>query len=104
MSYSQYQQKERKQRLALIMYLEGFNFPTIGKVLNVTSMTIHNWMCSYGKEIIDKIRNPRPVQTVDWNEIRYYGNSQKTMDGFGIVLIEKESKTLVALKQKKEQE
>ena len=67
-------------------------------------MTIYNWMRRYGKKIIDNIRNPRPVQTIEWNEMRYYGNSQKTMDGFGIVLIEKESKTFIALKQKKEQE
>jgi hypothetical protein len=38
-----------------------------------------------------------------WKEMRYYGNCQKTMDGFGVVLIEKESQTLIALKQKKEQ-
>jgi hypothetical protein len=65
-------------------------------------MTTHNWICSYGKELIDKIHNPRPVQMVGWNEMRYYGNSQKTMEGFGVVLIEKESQTLVALKQKEE--
>ncbi|MDR0693965.1 MAG: hypothetical protein LBF81_01515, partial [Prevotellaceae bacterium] len=70
---------------------------------NVTPVTVYNWMRSYGKDIIDKIRNPRPVQTIEWNEMRYYGNSQKTMEGFGVVLIEKESQTLVALKQKEEQ-
>jgi uncharacterized protein YjcR len=84
------------------MYLEGSNFHVIGELLNVMPMTICNWMRSYGKEIIDKIRNPRPVQMVEWKEMRYYGNSQKTIDGFGVVLIEKESQTLIALKQKKE--
>jgi uncharacterized protein YjcR len=100
MSYNQYQQKERKQRLALILYLEGFHLHAIGKVLHVAPTTIYNWIRSYGKNIIDKIRNPRPVQAMEWKEMRYYGNSQKTIDGFGIVLIEKESNTLVALKQK----
>jgi transposase-like protein len=86
-NYSQYQQKERKQRLVLILYLEGLHLQAIGKVLNVTPVTVYNWVRSYGKEIIDKIRNPRPVQMVEWKEMRYYGNSQKTMEGFGVVLI-----------------
>jgi hypothetical protein len=44
--------------------LEGLHLQAIGKILNVTPVTVYNRMRSYGKEIIDKICNPRPVQMV----------------------------------------
>ncbi len=89
-------EKEKKRRFALSLYLEGLGFHSIGRLLNVSHVSVLNWIRKYGNQL-DEIRNPRPAKIMELDEVHSYVGHKKTIDGFGLVLIEKPSNTLVGL-------
>ena len=58
------------------MYLEGFGFHSIARLLNVSHVSVMNWVKKYGSEL-SKIRNPKPVQVMKLDETHSYVGSKK---------------------------
>lgn len=75
------------KRDALILYLEGLGFRSIGRFLNVSNVTVLNWIKSFGEKI-DAIRNGDDIDVVEIDEMHTYIGSKKTTVGFGLLLIE----------------
>jgi Transposase and inactivated derivatives len=100
--YSQVIEKEKKRRFGLAMYLEGLGFHSIGRLLNVSHVTVMNWVEKYGKGL-SSIRNPKPVQVMELDEIHSYVGSKKTIDGFGLLLIERHENSLILFSETGEQ-
>lgn len=93
-SYKYYQEKDKKRRFALSMYLEGLGFHSIARLLGVSHVSILNWIRKYGKEL-ESIRNIRPCKTMELDEIHSYVGNKKATDGFGLLLIETPENTLI---------
>jgi transposase-like protein len=100
--YSYFAEKEKKRRFGLAMYLEGLGFHSIGRLLKVSHVTVMNWVKKYGSEL-KQIRNPKPVQTMELDELHTYVGSKKTTNGFGLLLIEKPESTLISFWETEEQ-
>jgi transposase-like protein len=92
--YSHVAEKEKKRRFGLAMYLEGLGFHSIARLLNVSHVSVMNWVKKYGSEL-SKIRNPKPVQVMELDEIHSYVGSKKTINGFGLLLIEGQENSLI---------
>lgn len=95
-SYTALVEKEKKRRFALSMYLEGLGFHSIGRLLGVSHVSVMNWVRRYGQSL-EEIRNPRPVQLMELDELHSYVGHKKTTDGFGLALIETPENTLISL-------
>jgi hypothetical protein len=76
------------------MYLEGIGFHSIGRLLKVSHVTVINRVKKYGSEL-SKIRNSKPVQVMEPDEIYTYAGQKKTADGFGLLLIETPKNVLI---------
>ena len=100
--YSQVVEKERKRRFGLAMYLEGLGFHSIARLLNVSHVSVMNWVKKYGSEL-SKIRNPKPVQVMELDELHSYVGFKKTIDGFGLLLIEGRENSLLSFLEIEEQ-
>ena len=94
--YSHFAEKEKKRRFGLSMYLEGLGFHSIGRLLNVSHVAVQKWVKKYGAEL-KQIRNSKPVQIMELDELHTYVGSKKTTDGFGLLLIEKTENTLISI-------
>ena len=93
--YLQIVEKEKKRRFGLSMYLEGLGFHSIARLLNVSHVSVMNWVKKYGREP-SSIRNPKPVQVMEMDEIHSYVGSKKTINGFGLLLIERQENSLIS--------
>ena len=70
--YAYFAEKEKKRRFGLSMYLEGLGFHLIGRLLNVSHVSVQNWVKKYGSEL-KQIRNLKPVRVnVLQNSYFYY--------------------------------
>jgi transposase-like protein len=94
--YSQFAEKEKKRRFGLAMYLEGLGFHSIARLLKVSHVTVINWVKKYGAEL-SQIRNVKPVKIMELDEIHTYVRSKKTINGFGLLLIETQENSLISL-------
>jgi len=75
------------KRDALILYLEGLGFRSIGRYLNVSHVAVFNWIKSFG-ERLDGFRNQEDIEVVELDEMHTYIGSKKTTVGSGLLLIE----------------
>ena len=100
--YSQVAERDRRRRFGLAMYLEGLGFHSIARLLNVSHVSVINWVKKYGSEL-SKIRNPKPVQVMELDELHSYVGSKKTINGFGLLLIEGRENSLISLLEIEEQ-
>lgn len=82
------------RRQALQLYLEGLGFRAIGRLLKFSNVTILRWIRTYGEELV-RVRNDKPVQMIEMDEMHTYIGSKKTVAGYGLLLIvmEKDSST-----------
>jgi len=78
---------EKLKRDALILYLEGLGFRSIGRFLNVSHVAAFNWVKSYGAKL-DEIRSGEEIEVVEIDEMHTYIGSKKTTAGYGLLLIE----------------
>ena len=72
---------------ALELYLEGLGFRSIGRFLNVCHVSVYNWIKLYGEEIT-KIRSDQKIEVVEIDEMHTYIGSEKTIVGYGLLLID----------------
>ena len=94
--YDSVEQKERKRRFALSLYLEGLGFHSIGRLLGVSHVSVLNWVRKYGRDLAG-IRNPRPCKVMELDEMHSYVGHKKTVAGFGLALTETPKNTLMWL-------
>lgn len=84
------------RKFGLMMYLEGLGFQSIGRLLGVSHVAVMKWIKKYGEQIRD-IKTDKPVQIIEMDEMHTYIGSKKTIDGFGLLLIETENASLISL-------
>ena len=84
------------KRLALQLYLEGLGFRSIGRVLNVSNVSILNWIKQFGKEV-QSLRNEEPVCVTEIDELHTYVGQKKTIDGYGLLLIDMQRNSSTSL-------
>lgn len=84
------------RRFGLMLYLEGLGFHSIGRLLNVSHVSVINWIKKYGQQI-SEIRNDKPVEIMELDELHSYCGSKKTTAGFGLQLVEQIGNTLISL-------
>ena len=85
-----------ERRLALMMYLEGLGFHSIGRLLGVSHVAVIQWIKKYGTQL-QEIKNEKPVSVMEMDEMHTYIESKKTIVGLGLQLIENKSATLISL-------
>ena len=77
------------KRQALELYLEGLGFRSIGRFLNVSHVSVYQWIKSFG-ESIEEIRSDDTIEVIEMDEMHTYIGNKKTTVGFGLLLIEME--------------
>ncbi len=80
--------KELK-RLALILYLEGLGFRSIGRILEVSNVSILNWIKDFGESVLE-LKSDNEMEVVEMDEMHTYIGQKKTTAGYGLLLIEME--------------
>jgi transposase-like protein len=75
------------KRNALILYLEGLGFRSIGRYLNVSHVAVFNWIKTFGEKL-DEFRNSAEIEVVELDEMHTYIGSKKTTVGYGLLLID----------------
>jgi len=80
--------KELK-RLALILYLEGLGFRSIGRILKVSNVSVLNWIRAFGKSVLE-LKSDDEIEVVEMDEMHTYIGQKKTTAGYGLLLIEME--------------
>ena len=75
------------KRDALILYLEGLGFRSIGRVLKVSHVAVFNWVKSFGEEL-GSLRSSGQIEVIEIDEMHTYVGSKKTTVGYGLLLIE----------------
>jgi transposase-like protein len=78
---------EKVKRDALILYLEGLGFRSIGRFLKVSHVTVFNWIKSFGNDLCE-LRSTGEIEVVEIDEMHTYIGSKKTTVGYGLLLIE----------------
>ena len=79
-----------KKRLAVQMYLEGLGFNSIGRILNVSHVSVIKWISKYGKQA-EELKSDKEIQVIEMDEMHSYIGSKKTISGYGLLLIDMES-------------
>ena len=75
------------KRDALILYLEGLGFRSIGRFLNVSHVSVFNWIKAFGEKL-EEFRNTEEIEVTELDEMHTYIGSKKTTVGYGLLLIE----------------
>ena len=78
---------EKLKRDALILYMEGLGFRSIGRFLKVSHVAVFNWIKGFGGKL-DELRNTQEIEVVEIDEMHTYIGSKKTTVGFGLLLID----------------
>ena len=76
------------KKKALQLYLEGLGFRSIGRILNVSNVSILNWIKFFGKEVKSLQSEPAEIEIVEVDEMHSYIGNKKTTVGFGLLLID----------------
>ncbi len=82
------------KRQALILYLEGLGFRSIGRLLKCSHVAVYNWIKVQG-ESIDTIRSRGKVEVIELDEMHTYIGSKKTIAGSGLLLIDMENNSSI---------
>lgn len=80
---------ELVKKNALVLYLEGLGFRSIGRYLNVSHVSVYKWIKHFGEKL-DNIRSEQKIQVVELDELHTYICQKKIIVGYGLLLIEME--------------
>ena len=85
-----------QRRRALEMYLEGLGFRSIGRLLNVSHVSVYNWIKTFGSKLTE-LKASQEVLVMEIDEMHSYIQSKKMLAGSGLLLIdmERDSSTLL---------
>ena len=78
---------KRVRRLALQMYLEGLGFRSIGRILEISHVTVYYWVKEWGTQV-SLPKQESPVEIVELDEMHSYIGQKKTTVGYGLLLID----------------
>ena len=67
------------KKLALQLYLEGLGFRSIGRVLEVSNVTVLNWIRSFGEQV-ENLKSSEHVIYTEMDEMHTYVGQKKTID------------------------
>ena len=84
---------------ALKLYLEGLGFRSIGRILNVSNVTVLKWVKSMGEKLFQegalwKNTNIKAVARIQMDEFWHYIQKNSVEFGFGLLYVEKQGKFL----------
>jgi transposase-like protein len=78
------------RRLALVLYLEGFGFRRIGRILSISYGTVYAWVQAWHLKM-PLSRRERPAEKVELEKLSAHIESKKSADcGHGLLLIDLE--------------
>jgi len=88
------------KKKALHLYMEGLGFRSIGRILQVSNVSVLNWIKSFGKEIESMQKEcadaPKTnIDVVELDELHTYIKSKKTIVGSGLLLIGMDTNTSI---------
>ena len=92
---SEYSNEVKKK--ALQLYLEGLGFRSIGRILNVSNVSILNWIRDFGEEVKDLQSDSSSIEFVEVDEMHSYIGKKKTTTEFGLLLIDLERDSSTSL-------
>ena len=72
---------------ALLLYLEGLGFRSIGRFLNVSHVSVYKWIKHFGEQLAP-LKSDHHIQVVELDELHTYIGQKKTIAGYGLLLIE----------------
>ncbi len=81
---------------ALQLYLESLCFRAIGRLLNFSYVSTYNWIKLFG-ERLKTLKSENKIKNIEIDEIHTYVSNKKTIDGYGLLLIELRKKTSTSL-------
>jgi len=84
------------RKFGLMLYLEGLGLQSISRLLNVSHVAVIKWIKKYGEQL-KELKTDKPVRIIELDEIHSYIGTKKTIDGFGLLLIEQEDVSLISL-------
>jgi transposase-like protein len=93
------------KKLALHLYLEGLDFRSIGKILEVSNASVLKWIKEFGQKVEELIPEKQQIEMVEVDDMYSYVGSKKTV-GHGLLLIDMEkgsSISLLSTEEKKQQ-
>ena len=85
------------------LYLEGLGFRSIGRMLNVSHVSIFNWIKQYGQSL-DLLQNNHEICVTEIDEMHSYIGSKKMQSGSRLLLIDmrkNSSASLLAIERQK---
>lgn len=85
------------RRKALLLYLEGLGFRSIGRILNVSNVTVLNWIRSFGEQVQSLQSESKEIEIVELDEMHSYIGNKKTIVGYGLLLIDMEKDSSTSL-------
>lgn len=86
---------EDVKRQAIIMYMEGFAFRSISKILKVSHVSVFAWVKKYAPNI-DAIRNTKPIKIIETNKLNLWDLQEKNVGKFEFIITETSDITLVS--------
>jgi len=75
------------KRVALEMYLEGLGFNSIARILEVSHVSIQQWVKVYGKEL-EELKNNADIELINLSEVYTYLTKKKQSNNAGLLLID----------------
>jgi transposase-like protein len=79
------------------LYLEGLGFRFIGRILEVSNVSVLKWIREFGQKAQELNREKQQIEMVEVDEMHSYIGSKKTTVGYGLLLIDMEKDTLISL-------
>ena len=83
------------KRYALLMYLEGLGFNSIGRILGVSHVSVMKWIKLYGEKA-EELKSEKAIEVMEIDEMHSYIGQKKTIFGFGLLLIDMESDSSIS--------
>lgn len=69
------------RRKALQLYLEGLGFRSIGRILEVSNVSVLNWIKKFGKDVKELQSVNDPIEYVELDEMHsFIGNKKLLLD------------------------
>ena len=85
-----------EKRQALSLYLEGLGFRSIGRILNVSHVSLYNWIKAFGDQL-EMLKSTTAIKVIEMDEMHTYIAKKKTIAGYGLLLIELDASSSTAL-------
>ncbi|MDR2361984.1 MAG: IS1 family transposase, partial [Prevotellaceae bacterium] len=83
------EKSRQTKRLAIEMYLEDMGLRAIWKMLKISHVTVFQWINQLG-QTMELPKRQEGIAVVELDEMHTYVGQKKTIDGYGLLLIDME--------------